>query len=363
MLEIYFGYFILKNIFSFSDLDGYINSFSNFKSLAGNEGYDVKFQVSQTEHVTIKILKNNNRTITDSYLNNLKQAGEPLAIKKLNRGTKGVLFFNTSRGSKIQPSNNVSFVINNNSVTKINCIKSELSGEFDVIGRIGWLEGKRVVQSGNETKVLRDAVLFDESDNILITIWENLLETVDESHCYCFHGVVLKNYFGLKLSTTKSTFVDVINDDSINENINVSEEVLTQYRESRQDLNVKLNPTLCCPKIHNMCLNVYPGCTNPSCQKQVSIMPLQKSVTCVHCNHFMRADLCSSVFECKVGFERNSLKLPLHVLTEFLGEDVLKECKEDLDGFKDRLVFLENIDYTYNTKDVITSMKNHEQKE
>ena len=113
------------NYCSFTDFDGCLLSFSTFKSNAGNAGYRLKFQASQAASATIKILKTSNNSITDSYLKCLKQTGEPLSIKNLNRGSDGVLFCKTSRGSKTQSSSDVNFAYNNNNVSTVKSVKKE----------------------------------------------------------------------------------------------------------------------------------------------------------------------------------------------------------------------------------------------
>ena len=54
------------------------------------------------------------------------------------------------------------------------------------------------------------------------------------------------------------------------------------------------------------------------------------------------------------------LNLPLEVLQSYLQQDVIKLCnKENIKSFKDSLLFIEKVDYFYNTKNVITHMKKH----
>ena len=54
------------------------------------------------------------------------------------------------------------------------------------------------------------------------------------------------------------------------------------------------------------------------------------------------------------------LNLPIEVLQSYLQQDVIKLCnKENIKSFKDSLLFIEKVDYFYNTKNVITHMKKH----
>ena len=136
-------------------MDGYITSFTSFRSNAGNEGFDLKFQISPTNNVTVKIMKSSNQYISDSYLNNFRQAGNPLSIRNLNRGSNGVYLFNSNRGSKFQNSSNVDFVYNPNKVLTVKEMKQEPVGEVNFIASVKWLfESQQVGE-----KILREGLL------------------------------------------------------------------------------------------------------------------------------------------------------------------------------------------------------------
>ena len=65
---------------------------------------------------------------------------------------------------------------------------------------------------------------------------------------------------------------------------------------------------------------------------------------------------------CTLTFEdmEKPQNLPLEVLQSYLRQDVTKLCrKQNIKSFKDSLLFIEKVDYFYNTKNVITSMKKH----
>ena len=63
------------------------------------------------------------------------------------------------------------------------------------------------VDSYGEQKALREATLYDESDHVAITVWENLLEEISEETMYLFQNIFLKDFYGLKLTTTRATIV------------------------------------------------------------------------------------------------------------------------------------------------------------
>ena len=63
-----------------------------------------------------------------------------------------------------------------------------------------------------------------------------------------------------------------------------------------------------------------------------------------------------------VNFSKHgkALNLPLEVVQSYLQHYVIKLCsKENIKSIKDSLLFIEKVDYFYNTKNVITHMKKH----
>ena len=60
-------------------------------------------------------------------------------------------------------------------------------------------------------KSLREVILYDNEDHSMgfLTVWENLLDELTEETLYLFQNLItsLKNYYGSKLMTAKSTIV------------------------------------------------------------------------------------------------------------------------------------------------------------
>ena len=63
------------------------------KNKAGNEFFEVKFKITKATCLTIKIMKQENQTITENYLRTLNQEREPVAFKKLSKTPRGDYFF------------------------------------------------------------------------------------------------------------------------------------------------------------------------------------------------------------------------------------------------------------------------------
>ena len=237
-------------------------------------------------------------------------------------------------------------------------IKSKNTGSFDVRGAIKWLFPAEEVDSHGEQKSLREAILYDENDHVAITIWENLLEEISEETMYLFQNIFLKDFYGLKLTTTRATIVSSEGPVSFT----LPQDAVTTYMELNKQLKNRLHPKICCPKVVPVTLDVFPGCTNIACGRPVVVIPDQPSTSCQQCNTTMKVSKCPCIFHCTLTFEdmEKPLNLPLEVLQSYLQQDVIKLCsKENIKSFKDSLLFIEKVDYFYNTKNVITHMKKH----
>ena len=68
-------------------------------------------------------------------------------------------------------------------------MKSKTISSFDVRGAIKLLFQAEEVNSYEEQKYFREAILYDENDHIEITIWENLLEAISEETMYLFQNI------------------------------------------------------------------------------------------------------------------------------------------------------------------------------
>jgi len=118
-------------------------------------------------------MKSSNKTITDGYLADFKHSREALSIIKLSSSQNGTYFFNSYRGSKILPCNDVSFCIAETTFINITELKNRLAGTF--VGCIRWLYEEREVGSAENTSFLREGMLFDNHGNIVITVWGDLI--------------------------------------------------------------------------------------------------------------------------------------------------------------------------------------------
>ena len=108
-------------------------------------------------------MKQANQTITENYLQRLNQEREPVTFKKLSKTPKGDYFFSASKGSVIQKSASVEFNYNEKHFQKVDFIRAQNLGIFDIMGWIKFLPGKKTIQSPGKTNSLREAILFDHT--------------------------------------------------------------------------------------------------------------------------------------------------------------------------------------------------------
>ena len=325
-------------------------------SKSGNQFIDVLMKTTETENAIIRIMKNSNSNISIGLPTGYKSSVQPVEFSNLSpSSTSGTFFFNSFRGSKICSSSQVSFSYDSSAITSLKEIMRQNMGTYDVVGSLKWLKESVMVTTSNGELPLREAVLYDGSGDMKLTVWNDFIDSVNEATQYSITNLSLKNFYGQKLSTTKMTTFSVT--DSNDASPVLSPDRYQSYLSDEITTNV-VNK-LCCPEVVNLELELYPGCTNINCQKSLVLQPGIKIVTCPHCKHTMRCDRCSCVFDCKICFKEKTLVLPREVLESFLKLDVIQMGKDNMDELKEKLLFLENVDYDYNNKNIITSISEH----
>ena len=102
------------------------------------------------------------------------------------KNTKRLLFFYTSKGSVIPKSTSVDFNYNEKHFQKVEFIRARNLGIFHMMGWMKFLPGKETIQSTGKTNSLREAIFFDHTNDIGITIWGKLTQSIEEGRKYDF---------------------------------------------------------------------------------------------------------------------------------------------------------------------------------
>ena len=164
----------------------------------------------------------------------------------------------------------------------------------------------------------------------------------------------------MKLSTTTSAIITATSDaDKVITNLCESD--LKEHLDHEKMINDKLHPKLCCPELFGTTVSVGPSCLNLSCTKALQIVSGSRIVTCISCNMTMWEDKCPCIFNYQLAFADLTLSLPVDVASKYLKEDLVELFKKDETGFRMTLCLLDNVDFTYNSKNIITSMTDHPQ--
>ena len=174
-----------------------------------------------------------------------------------------------------------------------------------------------------------------------------LTKSTEEDRKYGFHNLNLKNSLNKKLSTTTTTTA-IVSDEIEKMPILpiLSDDVVIKYIDHEEEINIKLNPEICCPELVGTNLTVDTAYANGKCGKLVAAVAAERIVTCMNCNNTMRVRKCDCIFSCVLLFENISLSLPADVASQWFQEDVMKLYQRDEKKLKDMLCFLENVDHT-----------------
>ena len=130
--------------------------------------------------------------------------------------------------------------------------------------------------------------------------------------------------------------------------------------------------TLCCPEVTSVKINAYPICTGKDIHgrdfgKKVTVIPGATTVKCDTCQSTVLARKCH--LGLNIEFSLKDLKDSSHeasitafpkVLDKFFATYILHKYTDNPDGFEEELLQLENLDFIYNSKKVITNMQHHE---
>ena len=132
---------------------------------------------------------------------------------------------------------------------------------------------------------------------------------------YLFQNMFLKDFYGLKLTTTKATIVS----SEVPVSFTLPQDAVTTYMELNKQLKNHLHPKICCPEVVSVTLDVFPGCKNIACGRPVVAIPDQPSTSCQQGNTTMRVSKCPCIFHYTLTFEdmEKTLNLPLEVLKLF----------------------------------------------
>ena len=190
---------------------------------------------------------------------------------------------------------------------------------------------------------VRDVILADNSGNIILSIWAELIDEVQEYVSYDSTNVITVNFNGLKLSTTNTTTLKKTD---------------KSFTIAWDDIHpTEMHHTLCCPELLSVKVSPYFVCVNSECKKKVVPYPGDVSVACKTCKRKMLIKKCSESFSCEVMLR----KAEEQQITLTIFPDVIQDfCGlSDVQLVEDALLAMENVDFTYTLKKVVAEIAVH----
>ena len=121
-------------------------------------------KTSKTKSQLIRIMISSNPMMSIDYFKGFKQAAQPVVFTQLSSIRSDITFFYSYRGSRITTSKQVHFTPDKGLLISINKICQKTMG---------------------------------------MSVWGDMMDTIEKDNLYCFTQVTLKNYFGKKLTTSK----------------------------------------------------------------------------------------------------------------------------------------------------------------
>ena len=85
----------------------------------------------------------------------------------------------------------------------------------DVKASIKWVEDTRTVLCGKDTKRERNvrlALIADDTASVKLSVWQELIPKLEDGETYLFYGLVVEDYYGIRVATTTCSRVELCAD-------------------------------------------------------------------------------------------------------------------------------------------------------
>ena len=113
---------------------------------------------------------------------------------------------------------------------------------------------------------------------------------------------------------------------------------------------------ICCPEIVSANHQEYYSCRNITCRKKILVKDMTtKIVTCEHCKRKMLLKSLNHTFIVDLILETKGKQVSLTMFP-----NVIETLKLDITKIEEEILLLENYDFTYNHKKVVTKVEKHE---
>ena len=328
-----------KNL-SFTGYIVLISSESN-KSNSGNSFFDVLLKIGGNQFQVVRVMERGQER-------EVFQKHRSKAVTIIVSESNGTMFYNVMRGSAVHE---LKYTLDFEPSIPTTPLGSNLENQVDFIfvaGGIKWIEEERLVK-GNFR--VRKSVIKDETGELLLNIWNNLIDKIKEDHWYQLSEIEVKTYYGTELTTTPVTVLEEIT----KHNITWNEETLKNYSKAQKETT----SVLCCPSIIAVEISETLEC--PKCQQHLSSSSSEKILKCSTCGRKVNVKQCKKKFQGELDVEKdgNSISLVFYLnvvlayFPKFIG--VLAEYAD----MEDCLLLMNDVDITYGSHNKLINIKNH----
>ena len=188
----------------------------------------------------------------------------------------------------------------------------------------------------------RNGVLIDESDEIMATMWwESLLRMEEDIWC-TITDMNLKDYFGLKLQSSRKTSVEVLPKVC---DITLPDLTMYQNRESR---TVSLE-AISASGISCVTLSLIANCAGNNCSGTL-IDLFVKITNCRECNRKVIVARCPKGIVGNIDVENLILNITGKIIDNIFGTGTCELCNNKTDELEEKLSLMENLKIVYKSK-------------
>ena len=210
-------------------------------------------------------------------------------------------------------------------------------------------------KDGYIKKQVRDAIIANDNCHWQLSVWDDLIDQIQDAETCEITKVSLRYFNGLKLSTTVWSRVNKVHSKQKVQ----WEDILKQNQEGK----TKNNFTICCPEVQSVTLNDYPICIRKDCSKKLTPVPREKHIKCTRCSAKMLLSKCQCGLTVNIQLNNGEKDITLtlfpKVLDKFLEEDTVTLYQQNPEVLEEKLLLLEKVDFTYTSNKVVTKLSNH----
>jgi len=350
---------IFNITFAFIDvIIGYIDNIMEEKISINNKAYfDVSIKTSPRCNAKVRVMSNKDDYSHEKFNEHYK-ARSPLRFNNLSPMKSGKRFLNPSFGGNVATTSaeEMSFSPDDiQEITVADVILAPPDGRFTITGQVRWTEYPKQKNVYGYPRKLREGLIIDKSNHQLpITIWnEELFGVIEEGKSYQMTELVVSYFHNiLRLASSGDTKISGV-------------EVKNSFNWDQHPTEDSTRATrICCPSVIGAKVHEYSACPIISCRKKIVIVSDDKEkprVTCPHCRQQVSTKRLTLTSCFEIVIESNSRQLHLTAFHDCV-KTYFKANGEGVgnDQYVNAILEMENVDFSFDKKKIITRMVDHE---